>query len=72
MKVSRKKHFNEAINFSNKTAMSLSDKFCVDRHKKNFLDLVQNKLDITFANEQEILELIDAKNFDDVISFGKN
>jgi fructokinase len=66
-----KEAFNEAINFSNKTAMSLSDKFCVDRHKKNFLWLVQNKLDITFANEQEILELIDAKNFDDVISFGK-
>ena len=66
-----KEAFNEAINFSNKTAMSLSDKFCVDRHKKHFLDLVQNKLDITFANEQEILELIDAKNFDDIISFGK-
>ena len=67
-----KEAFNEAINFSNKIAMSLSDKFCVDRHKKNFLELVQNKLDITFANEQEILELIDAKSFDDVISFGKN
>ena len=66
-----KEAFNEAINFSNITAMSLSDKFCVDRHKKNFLDLVQNKLDITFANEQEIVELIDAKNFEDVISFGK-
>ena len=51
--------------------MSLSDKFCVDRHKKSFLDLVNNKLDITFANEQEILSLIDAKNFDEVISFGK-
>ena len=63
--------FNEAIQYSNKTAMSLSDKFCVDRHKKSFLELVQNKLDITFANEQEILELIDAKSFDDVISFGK-
>jgi sugar/nucleoside kinase (ribokinase family) len=66
-----KQAFNEAINYSNKIAMSLSDKFCVDRHKKNFLDLVQNKLDITFANEQEILELIDAKSFNDVISFGK-
>jgi len=66
-----KEAFNEAINFSNKTAMSLSDKFCVDRHKKHFLDLVQNKLDITFANEQEILELTDAKNFDDIVSFGK-
>jgi sugar/nucleoside kinase (ribokinase family) len=66
-----KEAFNEAIKYSKKTAMSLSDKFCVDRHKKNFLELVQNKLDITFANEQEILELIDAKNFDDVVSFGK-
>lgn len=63
--------FNKAINISKKTAMSLSDQFCVDRHKKNFLYLVNNKLDITFANEQEILSLIDAKNFDEVISFGK-
>ena len=66
-----KEAFNEAIKYSNKTAISLSDKFCVERHKKNFLELVQNKLDITFANEQEILELIDAKSFSDVISFGK-
>ena len=51
--------------------MSLSDQFCVDRHKTHFLDLVKNKLDITFANEQEILSLINAKNFDEVISFGK-
>jgi len=63
--------FNKAINISNKTAMSLSDQFCVDRHKKSFLHLVNNKLDITFANEQEILSLIDAKNFDEVISFAK-
>ena len=66
-----KEAFIEAINCSNKKAMSLSDKFCVDRHKKSFLELVQNKLDITFSNEQEILELIDAKSFEDVISFGK-
>ena len=63
--------FNKAINISKKTAMSLSDQFCVNRHKKSFFDLVNNKLDITFANEQEILSLIDAKNFDEVISFGK-
>jgi sugar/nucleoside kinase (ribokinase family) len=63
--------FDEAFKHSNKTAMSLSDKFCVERHKKSFLDLVKNKLDIVFANEQEILELIDAKSFDEVISFGK-
>ena len=63
--------FDKAINLSKKTAMTLSDKFCVDRHKKNFLNLVINKLDITFANEQEILSLIDAKNFNEVISFAK-
>ena len=68
---SPKDAFIEAINHSNKKAMSLSDKFCVDRHKKSFLELVQNKLDITFANEQEILELIGAKSFDEVVSFGK-
>jgi len=66
-----KKAFNKAINISKKTAMSLSDQFCVERHKKSFSDLVNNKLDITFANEQEILFLIDAKSFDEVISFGK-
>jgi len=66
-----KEAFNEAIKYSNKTAMSLSDKFCVDRHKKSFLELVKKKLDIIFANEQEILELLDAKSFSEVISFGK-
>ena len=64
--------FDKALAFANKTAMSLSDKFCVDRHKKSFYDLVKNKLDIIFANEQEIIELIDAKSFDDVIEFGKD
>ena len=66
-----KKAFDKAISISKKTAMSLSDQFCVERHKKNFFDLLKNKLDIIFANEQEILSLIDAKNFDEVISFGK-
>ena len=67
-----KKAFEKVIKISNKTAMSLSDKFCVDRHKLSFLNLVKNYLDITFANEQEIHSLIDAKNFDDVITFGKS
>ena len=66
-----KKAFDKAILHSNKVAMSLSDQFCVDRHKPHFLELVKNKLDITFANEQEIMSLIDAKNFDDVINFAK-
>ncbi len=66
-----KKAFDKAIQNSNKVAMSLSDQFCVERHKPHFLDLVKNKLDITFANEQEIMSLIETKNFDEVISFGK-
>ena len=65
------KAFEKAINNSNKVAMSLSDQFCVDRHKLHFLDLVKNKLDIIFANEQEILSLINTKNFDEVINFSK-
>ena len=66
-----KKAFEKAINHSNKVAMSLSDKFCVDRHKSHFLNLVKNKLDITFANEQEIISLVDAKDFDEAINFCK-
>ena len=66
-----KKAFEKAIKSANKVAMSLSDQFCVDRHKPNFLELVKNKLDITFANEQEIISLIDAKSFDEVINFSK-
>jgi len=66
-----KKAFDKAINNANKVAMSLSDLFCVDRHKPHFLELVKNKLDITFANEQEITSLIQAKNFNEVIDFSK-
>ena len=66
-----KKAFEKAINNSNKVAMSLSDLFCVERHKPHFLELVKNKLDITFANEQEIMSLIDVKKFEDVINFAK-
>ena len=67
-----KKAFDKAIDNSNKVAMSLSDLFCVERHKKHFLELVENKLDILFANEQEISSLINTKSFDNVISFCKN
>tara|TARA_B100001027_G_scaffold93327_1_gene64020 strand:+ start:517 stop:1446 length:930 start_codon:yes stop_codon:yes gene_type:complete len=67
-----KKAFEKAIDSANKVAMSLSDQFCVDRHKRHFLDLVKNKLDITFANEQEMMSLIDAKDFNDVIEFTKS
>jgi sugar/nucleoside kinase (ribokinase family) len=66
-----KKAFEKAINNANKVAMSLSDQFCVDRHKPHFLNLVKNKIDITFSNEQEFTSLIEAKNFNDVINFAK-
>ncbi len=66
-----KKAFDKAIMHSKKTAMSLSDLFCVNRHKPHFLELVKNQLDIVFANEQEILSLINVKNFQEVISFSK-
>jgi fructokinase len=66
-----KKAFDKAIQGANKVAMSLSDLFCVERHKPHFLNLVKNKLDITFANEQEITSLIDAKNFNEVVNFSK-
>ena len=67
-----RKAFDKAINNSNKVAMSLSDLFCVERHKDRFLELVKNKLDIIFANEQEILSLINGQSFDDAITFSKN
>ncbi len=66
-----KKAFDKAINSASKVAMSLSDQFCVERHKSHFLELVKNKLDITFANEQEITSLIEAKSFNEVINFSK-
>ena len=66
-----KSAFDKAIKNSNKVAMSLSDLFCVERHRPHFLDLVKNKLDITFANEQEITSLINAKNFDEVVTFSQ-
>jgi sugar/nucleoside kinase (ribokinase family) len=66
-----KQAFNKAIDHSNKVAMSLSDQFCVDRHKHHFLNLVQNRIDVTFANEQEITSLTNAKNFDEALNFCK-
>ena len=66
-----KKAFDKAITYSNKVAMSLSDLFCVERHKKHFLELAKNKLDIIFANEQEITSLIDADSFEEIITFSK-
>ena len=67
-----KKAFETAIDNAKKVAMSLSDLFCVERHKPHFIELVKNKLDITFANEQEIMSLINTKDFKQVIEFSKN
>ena len=66
-----KKAFDKAITNSNKVAMSLSDLFCVERHKEHFLELAKNKLDIIFANEQEITSLIDANSFEEIVTFSK-
>ena len=66
-----KKAFDKAITYSNKVAMSLSDLFCVERHKEHFLELAKNKLDIIFANEQEITSLINANSFEEIVTFSK-
>ena len=63
--------FNKALSIKNKSAMTLSDKFCVDRHKDSFLNLIKNDIDITFANEQEILSLIDGRSLEDAVNFAK-
>ena len=68
---SPKDTFNKALSIKNKSAMTLSDKFCVDRHKDSFLNLVKNDIDITFANEQEILSLIDGRSLEDAVNFAK-
>ena len=66
-----KSAFDKALLLANKAAMTLSDQFCVERHKSSFLDLVKNKLDIIFANEQEIKSLISASTFEEIVTFGK-
>ena len=70
MRVSQKKHLIKQSEI-NKVAMSLSDLFCVERHKHHFLNLVKNRLDIVFANEQEITSLIDAQSFEEIVTFSK-
>ncbi len=47
-----------------KTSLSLSDPFCVERHRKEFLDLVDVHVDILFANEREICMLYESEDFD--------
>ncbi|MEH6410325.1 MAG: adenosine kinase [Hyphomonas sp.] len=49
-------------------SLTLSDSFCVDRHRESFLHLVQNHVDILFANEEELLSLYQTRDFDEAIS----
>ena len=46
------------------TSITLSDSFCVERHRDSFLDLIRNDIDIVFANESEIKSLYQTQNFD--------
>jgi sugar/nucleoside kinase (ribokinase family) len=48
-------------------SLSLSDPFCVDRHREDFLDLVKNHVNILFANEEEIMSLYQVENFDEAL-----
>ena len=66
-----KKAFEKAITNANKVSMSLSDLFCVERHKPHFLELVKSKLDIVFSNEQEIMSLFNVKKFEDAVELSK-
>ena len=50
-----------------KVSLTLSDGFCVDRHRAEFLDLVENQVDILFANEDEIMSLYQVDEFDDAL-----
>ena len=54
-------------NNGGKVALSLSDPFCVERHRESFVDLVNNNIDILFANESEIISLYQAENFEEAV-----
>ena len=71
IKVIHKKHLIKQLIILSKLPCLFLIYFVLKRHKAHFLDLVQNKLNITFANEQEISALIEAKNFKDVVTFAK-
>ena len=55
-----------------KVALSLSDSFCVDRHRESFRELVNGHVDILFANESEILSLYECERFDDAVARAKS
>jgi sugar/nucleoside kinase (ribokinase family) len=60
---------------SAKIALSLSDSFCVERHRAEFLDAVRGRVDIVFADDDEVMALLETEDFDDVVAavpaFGK-
>jgi len=64
--------FKKIIKNSKKKIMSLSDKFCIERHKNDFFDLVKNHIDIIFANENEMLALLDTIDLKKTIDFCKS
>lgn len=52
----------------NKRAFTLSDPFCVDRHRAEFIPLIKEKVDILFANEQEVLSLFETESLETAIN----
>jgi sugar/nucleoside kinase (ribokinase family) len=62
-----KKSISTAINSETKIAFSISDAFCVDRFREEFIDLVNNSADIIFANESEIKSLFETSELETAI-----
>ncbi len=60
-----------AKKYDRKVALTLSDLFCVSRHKDSFLQLVKNHIDILFANESEILALYDTEDFETALAHAR-
>lgn len=67
MKAAVLKAMDAAIAGGTKVALSLSDSFCVDRFRAEFLDLVKTKVDILFANDAEIMSLFEVESFDEAV-----
>jgi sugar/nucleoside kinase (ribokinase family) len=68
--------FRQAAKFAKsanrKVALTLSDSFCVERHRAEFLDLIRGDVDMLFANEAEIMALYRVDNFDDAARQARN
>ncbi len=68
MKAAVLKAMDAAIAGGTKVALSLSDSFCVDRFRAEFLDLVKTKVDIVFANDAEIMSLFEVDTFEAAVA----